>query len=278
MQKYEHNLAANVSGALRAIAGAEVTVTDNATGLPASLYSDNGTNQLPQPLTTDDTGYFGFYAADGKYTATFSSPRFATFTRQILLEDPDDDPFVTMRSLAAASGASNVGIQPLIANGAGNLQGALEYLEASRRLIPLPQGSVDITTPVVAVQDTNLFPDDCDKIYIDVHDFRADPAVSGATLSLGFYDATGLVRQVPISTPNDGGSTGVLVALEIINGEGTKLFSYETGCKGGSTAGTASSGRAFVSSPGRLKGYRIFYSNANTVQGSIRAYALRRSA
>lgn len=109
MQKFEHNLTANSSGALRPLSGAAVTVTDNANGLPAALYSDNGVTPLAQPLITDNTGYFGFYAADGKYTITFSGSRFETFTRQILLEDPDDNPALTAQELALVNGSSKVG-------------------------------------------------------------------------------------------------------------------------------------------------------------------------
>lgn len=112
MQKYEQNLTANSSGALRPLAGASVTVTDNANGLPAALYSDNGVTPLPQPLTTDGTGYFGFYAADGKYTLTFSGPRFSTFTREILLEDPADNPYATLAGLRTPGGSGEIGHLP----------------------------------------------------------------------------------------------------------------------------------------------------------------------
>jgi hypothetical protein len=115
MQKFEDNLTANTSGALRLLAGASVAVTDNATGLPASLYSDNGVTPLPQPLTTDKLGSFAFYAADGKYTLTFSGRRFVTFTRQIILEDPADNPYATLAALNAATGSELVrhGEKPL---------------------------------------------------------------------------------------------------------------------------------------------------------------------
>lgn len=111
MEKYEHNLTANSSGALRPLSGAFVTVTDNATGIPAALFEDDELTLIPQPLTTDNTGYFGFKAADGKYTLTFSGPRFKTFTRQVLLEDPDDNPAVTAQELALQSGAGKVGFK-----------------------------------------------------------------------------------------------------------------------------------------------------------------------
>jgi len=108
MQKYEDNLAANSSGALRPLSGASIVVTDMVTGLSASLYLDNGATPLAQPLISDNDGYFGFYAADGKYLLTFTGPRFAEFVREIVLEDPLDDPYATVAQLAAPSGASLV--------------------------------------------------------------------------------------------------------------------------------------------------------------------------
>lgn len=109
MIKYEENLTSRgASGNLQPLMGASVTVTRLDNGLLASLYSDNGVTPLAQPLTTDDNGYFGFYAADGKYVLTFSGSRFATFTRQIVLEDPIDNPYATKADLAAGTGAALV--------------------------------------------------------------------------------------------------------------------------------------------------------------------------
>lgn len=105
MQKYEDNLAANTSGTLRPLSGAAVVVTDSATGLLAALYSNNGVTPLSQPLITDNDGYFGFYAADGKYKLTFTGARFNEFSREIVLEDPEDDPYATLAQLATPSGA-----------------------------------------------------------------------------------------------------------------------------------------------------------------------------
>lgn len=108
MQKYEDNLAANSSGGLRPLSGASVVVTDRNNGLPASLYSDDGITPLAQPLTTDNDGYFSFYAADGKYVLTFTGPRFATFTREVVLEDPEDNPYATLAQLGAPTGSTLV--------------------------------------------------------------------------------------------------------------------------------------------------------------------------
>lgn len=90
MQKYEENLAARINGNnLQPLAEASITVTDNATGLAAALYQADELTLIPQPLVTDESGFFGFKAANGEYTLTISGSRFATFTRQITLIDPD---------------------------------------------------------------------------------------------------------------------------------------------------------------------------------------------
>ncbi|WP_208507940.1 SGNH/GDSL hydrolase family protein [Variovorax paradoxus] len=64
MQKYQNNIA-DRSG--NAVAGLAVTVTLQAGGGLATIYSDNAGAVAPNPLTTDSNGYFEFYAADGRY-------------------------------------------------------------------------------------------------------------------------------------------------------------------------------------------------------------------
>lgn len=110
MLHYEDNLLARgANSVLAPLAGVLVTVTSDATGQPAALYSDNGVTPLAQPLTTDNDGHFGFYVGDGKYTLTFTSPRITTFTRSIALDDPNDNPVATLGQLAAPTGANNIG-------------------------------------------------------------------------------------------------------------------------------------------------------------------------
>jgi hypothetical protein len=50
--------------------GAKVFVTD-AQGNLATLYSDNGVTTTPNPVTTDKSGMYSFYVADGNYTLTY---------------------------------------------------------------------------------------------------------------------------------------------------------------------------------------------------------------
>lgn len=140
MQKYEENLASRLNGnALQPLALVEVRVTDDATGLPAALYSDDGVTSLPQPLITDNNGGFAFYAANGEYTLTFSSQSITTFTRKIILDDPSDNKKASLAELAAPSGASLIGH---MASGTGAVTRTLQ--EKSRDFI---DAADYITTP-----------------------------------------------------------------------------------------------------------------------------------
>lgn len=114
MQKREEYLSARINGNnLQPLAGASVTVTDNATGLPAVLYQDDELTVMPQPLITNDQGYFGYKASNGEYTETYSGVRFPTFTGQVVLLDPSDAALTlsasVMANLAASDGANKIG-------------------------------------------------------------------------------------------------------------------------------------------------------------------------
>lgn len=110
MQKHEDNLASRINGnALQPLSGVTVTVVNDATGLPAVLYSDNGVTLITAPIITDANGYYSFYAADGKYTVTHSGVRLSSpVLRKIILEDPDDNPAATLGQLAASGGGALV--------------------------------------------------------------------------------------------------------------------------------------------------------------------------
>ena len=70
-----------------AAAGILVTVIDNETLAPAVLYEfdDEAGAQLANPLTTTATGFYSFYAPNGRYTLQFNSPIFPDL--QIQLND-----------------------------------------------------------------------------------------------------------------------------------------------------------------------------------------------
>lgn len=106
MQKHEDNLVRPSSGGiLEALVGATVSVINQATGLAPLLYSDNGVTQITTVIVTDSLGYYNFYAADGRYTITYTGSTFVTFTREIILEDPADG----IDALKASGGSDLVG-------------------------------------------------------------------------------------------------------------------------------------------------------------------------
>lgn len=88
MQKYV-NYVQTRGGA--AVQQASVLVKTLA-GATATIYSDDGSTETDNPLTTDANGKFEFYAADGRYSLTISKT--GVITQQnitdILLEDPED--------------------------------------------------------------------------------------------------------------------------------------------------------------------------------------------
>lgn len=112
MVKYEENLTALLdNGVLQPVSGASVAVTDVATGLPATLFKDDGVTPITQ-LTTDSAGYFAFRAANGKYKLKFSSAHIIAFSREVVLYDRSDDAPLTQAQAASPSGASGVGYGP----------------------------------------------------------------------------------------------------------------------------------------------------------------------
>jgi hypothetical protein len=100
MQKYLNSIAGNTGAP---VAGASVQVNVQSTGLPATIYSDNGITQTTNPLTTDNNGAFSFYAADNRYQLVVSGNNITTTTiNDILLVDPLPADLPT--SLPGASG------------------------------------------------------------------------------------------------------------------------------------------------------------------------------
>lgn len=123
MQKYHDTVLSNSgAGPVKPVAGAEVTVTTLAGDL-ATIYSDNGVTPKANPITTNDKGYYDFYAADGRYTLTIWSGASNQTVSDILLEDPADNPPPPVSSFMAAA---------LVAEDAEEAQLAIDAPSASR--------------------------------------------------------------------------------------------------------------------------------------------------
>ena len=76
----------------RPAVGATIAVTVTSTGLPATLYSDNGVTVIPgSTLTADASGEYNFYAQNGLYTLTTSYRGYVTEAKtNVTLFDPKD--------------------------------------------------------------------------------------------------------------------------------------------------------------------------------------------
>lgn len=88
MQKYFESV---VSSNGSAVQGASISVYSYGTSTLASIYSDStGSASKTNPITTDNNGYFEFYAADGRYSITVSGAGIGTRTiTDIQLDDPN---------------------------------------------------------------------------------------------------------------------------------------------------------------------------------------------
>jgi hypothetical protein len=91
-----------------AIADVRVTVY-NSSGGAATLYSDNGVTPKANPVITNADGEYFFYAANGTYSAAFSSSAYVNETRTgILLYDPADGTFPSSQVAYIPAGTSAV--------------------------------------------------------------------------------------------------------------------------------------------------------------------------
>lgn len=104
MQKYTDVVLSN-SGT--PIGGATITVTNYPAATPATIYASDGGTAVGS-VTTDPTGRFAFYAADGHYSITISGAGLVSQTiDDVVLNDPSND--ATSANLAGTGGAALVG-------------------------------------------------------------------------------------------------------------------------------------------------------------------------
>ena len=114
MQKYFNNVQ-DTTG--KAIVGAAITVNIASTGLPASIYSDNGVTLTTNPIYTSSTGSFSFYAADTRYNIVITYGTNSITLNDIIIEDPQDSlTFTDVGILGAWSSTTNGYNQLVIQN------------------------------------------------------------------------------------------------------------------------------------------------------------------
>lgn len=102
MQKYQSVVQYNTGVA---VAGASVTVKNYPSGTVATIYSDNGTTPTANPITTDSTGRFGFYAADGRYSMEITGVSLNPYTvTDVLLEDQTEPSDIWVKNIITPVG------------------------------------------------------------------------------------------------------------------------------------------------------------------------------
>lgn len=102
MIKWQDTVLVSGGGAL---AGASVYVYLKGTTTLATIYSDNGVTTQTNPLTTSATGFYSFYAADGRYDLSIQKTGYTTVTlTDISVDDAADASAVNATTLTATTG------------------------------------------------------------------------------------------------------------------------------------------------------------------------------
>jgi hypothetical protein len=87
MQKYNDVVLGQNGTNLAPIPNASVTVLTSPGGALATIYSDNGITITANPLTTDASGRFSFYAANGRYSLNVAYLNVSYALNDVPLED-----------------------------------------------------------------------------------------------------------------------------------------------------------------------------------------------
>lgn len=85
-----------------AVSGASVTVYNYGTTTKASIYSDSIGTAKSNPVTTDSSGYFEFYASNGRYTLTVTGANTAgKQVADVLVQDINDASYLSSSNAQA---------------------------------------------------------------------------------------------------------------------------------------------------------------------------------
>lgn len=170
MQKYPDGLVQDNRG--NAVDGAAITVTVTSTGLPATVYSDNGSTVLAQPFYSDALGRFTFYAHNGRYTVTATKGSTTVTDADVIFEDlSESDGSGFVGHISGGTGAVTTTVQAklrerisvkdfgAIGNGTTDdttaIQAAITYAGSvgSGQDIYFPRGVYRITAPLTLTSD-----------------------------------------------------------------------------------------------------------------------------
>lgn len=237
------------------VPGASVRVKTT-TGTDAVLYSSNGSNQISNPIITDNLGRFAFYAANNRYNLQVSiGGALITTSNDILLEDPmDETPEVIKGGTIKEAALSDVtidGKEPAYKEVTDNHEERLDALEVSggipARVTALEQFKADIEDPskgASVVASKGLYGPEYASVALARHELTGqnagianylgqDPGVS--RLFLAGYDSL---------TAGAGGTSWNKYFRKIMRGQlgyggpGLQLFSRDISSTEGASFGT----------------------------------------
>jgi hypothetical protein len=148
MQKYFDSVA-DTSG--KPVNGAKVQVYNYGTTTASSIFADAaGTVTLVNPVTTDTTGYFEFYAADGHYSLSISGTNIGgKVISDILLEDPTNPNPVSATTITATgtSTLQSVTATSLAISGAATVGAGMAVTGALSATGGINSTTIGATTP-----------------------------------------------------------------------------------------------------------------------------------
>jgi hypothetical protein len=193
------------------VSGATITVTKTSGGAAATLYSDNGVTQISgNSVTSDSTGYYEFYAANGRYTLSITksgmTPRTIT---DVLLFDQKDV-------------SANVKDFGALGDGTTDDRSAIQSaIDSAAATIYFPKGTYLIGSALVLASNKTLVGDGCMStsikangngfsLLVDNGTAKSDIAIKG----IKFTTATGGASQraIYLSANTTTASTNISVS------------------------------------------------------------------
>jgi hypothetical protein len=218
MQKFSQDIQGVFRGNLTPLVGATCSVYNAGTSVLATIYSDNGVTLSPNPFTTSNTGNAAFYAADGRYDMTVTSPGYTTVTySDFILEDTRDSLTYTDTGIIASFSSTTAGYNQLVLQNKSAATNASTNLNVSNNVASSVAGFVELGINSSAFAGSGSFGQP-NYGYI---------AVASSDLVVGTYSAANIRFVV-----NSGITDAMRIAIS-----GRVIIAPDTAVPAGGTAG-----------------------------------------
>ena len=188
MQKYQNNVTGRNGDV---VTGGSVLITAAGSVTPSTIYSDNGSTVVANPLTTDANGYFEFFVADGTYDIRVNGTLAYT---DVLIVDAltglNGRP--TNSELAASDGATKVGTS------VGTVQAALDARPTSADLAA-GDGSEGLGSQISAAGSYLRTQKEINEDWVDVLGFVPEAERAAIFTGTSTYDATASLTAAAVA-------------------------------------------------------------------------------